>query len=122
VLAAISDGVDSFLDFSRIQHDQIVLDHTGFDLGRTGTLAAVGVSLVNGAMAQTSEPTLLYNGSDLSWDSDGTGASVPALLLAHVLLADPQTVATHPSAPGPMMVSSMTQVLPQLTPDDFVIV
>jgi hypothetical protein len=40
----------------------------------------VGVSLVNGATAQTSEPTLLYNGSDLSWDSDGTGASVPALL------------------------------------------
>jgi len=122
VLAAISDGVDSFLDFSRIQHDQIVLDHTGFDLGRTGTLAAVGVSLVNGAMAQTSEPTLLYNGSDLSWDSDGTGASVPALLLAHVLLADPQTGATHPSAPRPMMGASMTQVLPQLTPDDFVIV
>jgi Ca2+-binding RTX toxin-like protein len=80
VLAAISDGVDSFLDFSRIQHDQIALDHTGFDLGGTGTLAAVGVSLVNGATAQTSEPTLLYNGSDLSWDSDGTGASVPALL------------------------------------------
>jgi hypothetical protein len=121
VLAAISDGVDSFLDFSRIQHDQIALDHTGFDLGGTGTLAAVGVSLVNGATAQTSEPTLLYNGSDLSWDSDGTGASVPALL-AYVLLADPQTVAAPPSAPGPMMVSSMTPVLPQLTPDDFVIV
>jgi hypothetical protein len=57
----------------------------------------------------------------LSWDSDGTGASVPALL-AHVLLADPQTVAAPPSAPGPMMVSSMTPVLPQLSPDDFVIV
>jgi serralysin len=121
VLAAISDGVDSFLDFSRIQHDQIALDHAGFDLGGTGTLAAVGVSLVNSATAQTSEPTLLYNGGDLSWDPDGTGASAPALL-ARVLGADAQTVAANPDVPGPMMVSSTTHVLALLTPDDFVIV
>jgi Ca2+-binding RTX toxin-like protein len=121
VLAAISDGVDSFLDFSRIQQDRIALDHAGFDLGGTGTLAAVGVSLVNGATAQTSEPTLLYSGGDLSWDPDGTGASAPALL-AHVLGADAQTVAANPDAPGPMMVSSATHALNQLTLDDFVIV
>jgi Ca2+-binding RTX toxin-like protein len=121
LLAAISDGVDSFLDFSRIQQDRIALDHAGFDLGGTGTLAAVGVSLVNGATAQTSEPTLLYSGGDLSWDPDGTGASAPALL-AHVLGADAQTVAAHPDAPGPMMVSSTTHALTQLTLDDFVIV
>jgi serralysin len=121
VLAGISDGVDSFLDFSRIQHDQIALGHTGFDLGGTGTLAAVGVSLVNGATAQTSDPTLLYNGGDLSWDRDGTGADAPTLL-AHVPGADAQTVAANPVAPGPMMVSSATHVLSQLTLDDFVIV
>jgi Ca2+-binding RTX toxin-like protein len=121
VLAAISDGVDSFLDFSRIQHDQIALDHTGFDLGGTGTLAAVGVSLVNGATAQTSEPTILYNAGDVSWDPDGTGASA-ATLLAHVLTAEAPTVVANPDAPGPMMVSSATHVFPQLSPDDFVIV
>jgi hypothetical protein len=80
----------------------------------------VGVSLVNGAAAQTSEPTLLYSGGDLSWDPDGTGASA-ATLLAHVLGADAQTVAASPEAPGPMMVSSATHVLALLTPDDFVI-
>jgi serralysin len=121
VLAAISDGVDSFLDFSRIQHDQIALDHTGFDLGGTGTLAAVGVSLFNSATAQSSEPTLLYSGGDLSWDPDGTGTIAPTLL-AHVLGADVQTVAATPETPGPMMVSSATHVLALLTLDDFVIV
>jgi serralysin len=82
VLAKISDGVDTFLDFSRIQHDQIAFDHGGFDLGGTGTLAAAGVSLINGATAETSTPTILYNAGNVSWDPDGTGADAPALLAA----------------------------------------
>jgi serralysin len=123
VLAKISDGVDTFLDFSRIQHDQIALDHGGFDLGGTGTLAAVGVSLINGATAEASTPTILYNAGDVSWDPDGTGSDAPALL-AHVLTAEAPTVAANPAAPGPTMVSSTSaaQVFPQLFPDDFVIV
>src|SRR5262245_32568736 len=118
VLAKISDGVDTFLDFSRIQHDQIAFDHGGFDLGGTGTLAAVGVRIINGATAETSTPTMLYNACDVSWDSDGTGVSPPTLL-AHVLTADPTAV-----APGPIMVNTANtaHVLPQLSPDDFVIV
>jgi hypothetical protein len=114
-------GVDSFLDFSRIQHDQIALDHTGFHLAGTGSLAAVGVSLVNGATAQTGSPTILYYAGDLSWDPDGTGASVPTLL-AHVHLIDPPPPPADPVGPGPMMVPSAIQAVAQLTPDDFVIV
>jgi Ca2+-binding RTX toxin-like protein len=121
VLAKISDGVDTFLDFSRIQHDQIALDHGGFDLGETGTLAAVGVSLVNGATAQTFEPTILYNAGDVSWDSDGTGADAPTLL-AHVLTVEAPTVVANPIVPGPVMVSSAAHVFPELSADDFVIV
>src|SRR5262245_61191644 len=99
VLAKISDGVDTFLDFSRIQHDQIAFDHVGFDLGGTGTLAAVGVSLINGATAETSTPTILYNAGDVSSDPDGTGADA-STLLAHVLTAEAPAVAANPAAPG----------------------
>src|SRR5262249_23776421 len=120
LLAKISDGVDTFLDFSRIQHDQIAFDHGGFDLGGTGTLAAAGVSLINRATAETSTPPILYNAGNVSGDPDGAGADVPALL-AHVLTTEAPTVAANP---GPMMVSSTSaaHVFPQLSPDDFVIV
>ena len=118
VLGKISDGVDTFLDFSRIQQDRIALDHAGFDLGSTGTLAQVGVTLVNGSTAQDSAPTILYSAGDVSWDSDGTGAN-PSTLLAHVLTEDPTAI-----APGPIMVNAANtaHVFPQLSSDDFVIV
>jgi hypothetical protein len=76
------------------------------------------VTLVNSSTAQDSAPTILYNAGDVSWDSDGTGASPPTLL-AHVLTVDPTAV-----APGPIMVNTANtaHVFPQLSPDDFVIV
>ena len=83
LLRAPSQGVDTFKDFSGRDGDRIVLDHTGFNLAGTGSLAAAGVHFVSGSAAQAAGPTILDNQGDLYWDADGTGPS-PAVLLAHV--------------------------------------
>ena len=84
MLSAPSEGVDTFLDFSWAAGDRVVLDHTGFGLTGTGSLAAAGVDLVHGLTPQTSGPTILESFGNLYWDSDGTGAN-PAVQLAHLI-------------------------------------
>ena len=84
MLSAPSEGVDTFLDFSWAAGDRVVLDHTGFGLTGTGSLAAAGVDLVHGLTPQTSGPTILESFGNLYWDSDGTGAN-PAVQLARLI-------------------------------------
>jgi hypothetical protein len=90
-LGAPSDGVDTFLDFTRVQGDLITLDQRGFSLIGGGSLAAAGVNFVYGFTPHLgfdvplppSGPTLIDDRNDLFWDADGTGA-IAAVLLAHV--------------------------------------
>src|SRR5262249_20298028 len=83
VLRAPSYGVDTLTDFSRLQGDLLVLDHTGFGLAGTGSLPAAGGSLVHGLTPRTLGPTILESQGNVYWDPDGVGAS-PAAQLAHV--------------------------------------
>jgi glucose/arabinose dehydrogenase len=77
-----SDGVDRIPSFET-GVDKLVLSRTGFGLASAGSLASAGVSYVNGLAPQSGNPTILYHGGDIYWDSDGTGSN-PAILLAHV--------------------------------------
>ena len=98
-LRAPSDGVDTFLDFSRYERDLITLDHVGFGLQGTGSLAAAGVSFVYGFPQQglgydgssLTGPAIIDDRGHLYWDPDGIGAS-PATLLAYVLGGRPAPV------------------------------
>jgi glucose/arabinose dehydrogenase len=83
MVRAPSQGADTFRDFSGREGDRILLDHSGFGLAGTGSLAAAGVSFVSGATPVTAGPTILDSLGNLSWDPDGTGPS-PAVPLAHV--------------------------------------
>ena len=72
---APSEGVDTFVDFARAEGDQVVLDHNGFGLAGTGSLAAAGVSFVYGLIPRVFGPTILESQGNVFWDPDGTGAS-----------------------------------------------
>src|SRR5262245_34423419 len=79
-------GGDSITDFITGQ-DRIALDHGGFGLAGTGSLASQGVDFVRGSAATINVPTVIVTpfSNDVWWDADGTGASA-AQLLAHVSL------------------------------------
>ena len=86
-LGAPSDGVDTFLDFMRVQGDLITLDQRGFSLIGGGSLAAAGVNFVYGFTPHLgfdvplppSGPSLIDDRNDLYWDADGTGAIAAVL-------------------------------------------
>ena len=122
MLSTPSDGVDTFLDFSYLQHDLIALVSTGFGLSTTGSLAAADVTLVNGPEPQNPGPTLLYSAGNLSWDMDGTG-SQPTTTLAHVEGETRPAVSASIAAPvGKAPISEVTTPLDQLSPADFIII
>ena len=112
-LGAPSDGVDTFLDFTRVQGDLITLDQRGFSLIGSGSLAAAGVNFVYGFMPHLgfdvplppSGPTLIDDRNDLYWDADGTGA-IAAVLLAHV----PGGGAPAATAPAPSAAPAVAGV------------
>jgi serralysin len=135
VLGAPSQGVDTYFDFAYYQGDRIALDHVGFGLSGTGSLAAAGVNFVyafappslgyNGA--PPAGPTIIEYGSDVYWDADGAGAS-PATLLAHVFGQGTPAPPVTRSAPNDvMMVDPETGAIDsfkvaQLTQYDFMII
>jgi len=112
-LGAPSDGVDTFLDFTRVQSDLITLDQRGFSLIGGGSLAAAGVNFVYGFMPHLgfdvplppSGPSLIDDRNDLYWDADGTGA-IAAVLLAHV----PGGGAPAATAPAPSAAPAVAGV------------
>ena len=135
VLGAPSDGADTFFDFAYYDGDQIALDHVGFGLSGTGSLAAAGVNFVY-AFAPPSlgyngpppaGPTIIEYGSDVYWDPDGAGAS-PAALLAHVFgQGTPAPPVTRNAPNDVMLVDPETGAIEsfkvaQLTQHDFLIV
>jgi hypothetical protein len=135
VLGAPSHGADTFFDFAYYEGDRIALDHVGFGLNSTGSLAAAGVSFVY-AFAPPSlgyngpppaGPTIIEYGSDVYWDADGAGAS-PAALLAHVFGQGTPAPPVTRSAPNDvMLVDPETGAIEsfkvaQLTQYDFMII
>jgi hypothetical protein len=135
VLGAPSEGVDTFFDFAYYQGDHIALDHLGFGLSGTGSLAAAGVNFVY-AFAPPSlgyngpppaGPTIIEYGSDVYWDADGAGAS-PAALLAHVFgQGTPAPPVTRNAPNDVMLVDPETGAIEsfkvaQLTQYDFMII
>jgi serralysin len=135
VLGAPSQGVDTYFDFAYYQGDRIALDHVGFGLSGTGSLAAGGVNFVY-AFAPPSlgyngppptGPTIIEYGSDVYWDADGGGAS-PAALLAHVFgQGTPAPPVTRNAPNDVMLVDPATGALEsfkvaQLTQHDFLII
>jgi hypothetical protein len=135
VLGAPSHGVDTFFDFAYYQGDRIALDHVGFGLSSTGSLAAAGVNFVY-AFAPPSlgyngpppaGPTIIEYGSDVYWDADGAGAS-PAALLAHVFgQGTPAPPVTRNAPNDVMLVDPETGAIEsfkvaQLTQYDFMII
>jgi Ca2+-binding RTX toxin-like protein len=78
---------DMIADF-RIGADRIALDHNGFGLAGTGTLADLNVDFVVGNAAVSSQRTLIYKAfaGEVWWDPDGTGGGA-AQQLAKVPLA-----------------------------------
>ena len=135
VLGAPSHGADTFFDFAYYEGDRIALDHVGFGLSSTGSLAAAGVSFFyafappslgyNGP--PSTGPTLIEYGSDVYWDPDGAGAS-PAALLAHVFgQGTPAPPVTRNAPNDVMLVDPETGVIEsfkvaQLTQHDFMII
>ena len=133
--AAPSDGVDTFFDFAYYQGDRIALNHLGFGLSGTGSLAAAGVNFVY-AFAPPSlgyngpppaGPTIIEYGSDVYWDADGAGAS-PAALLAHVFGQGTPAPPVTRNAPNDVMLVDPETGVPesfkvaQLTQYDFMII
>jgi serralysin len=135
VLSAPSDGADTFFDFAYYEGDRIALDHVGFGLSGTGSLAAAGVNFAytfapptNGYNGPPSAaPTIVEYGSDVYWDPDGTGAS-PAALLAHVFgQGTPAPPVTRNAPNDVMLVDPHTGAIDsfkvaQLTQHDFIII
>ena len=135
VLGAPSHGADTFFDFAYYEGDRIALDHVGFGLSSTGSLAAAGVNFFyafappslgyNGP--PSTGPTLIEYGSDVYWDPDGAGAS-PAALLAHVFgQGTPAPPVTRNAPNDVMLVDPETGVIEsfkvaQLTQHDFMII
>jgi Ca2+-binding RTX toxin-like protein len=135
VFGAPAHGVDTIFDFAYYQGDRIALDHAGFGLSSTGSLAAAGVNFVY-AFAPPSlgyngpppaGPTIVEYGSDVYWDPDGAGAS-PAALLAHVFGQGTPAPPVTRSAPNDvMLVDPETGAIDsfkvaQLTQHDFMII
>jgi Peptidase M10 serralysin C terminal/Matrixin len=135
VLNAPSQGVDTYFDFAYYQGDQIALDHVGFGLSGTGSLAAAGVNFVY-AFAPPSlgyngpppaGPTIIEYGSDVYWDPDGAGAAAAALL-AHVFGQGTPAPPVTRSPPNDVMLVNPETGMPesfkvaQLTQYDFVII
>jgi serralysin len=135
VLGAPSQGVDTYFDFAYYQGDRIALDHAGFGLSSTGSLAAAGVNFVY-AFAPPSlgyngpppaGPTIIEYGSDVYWDADGAGAT-PAALLVHVFgQGTPAPPVTRSPPNDAMLVNPETGVpesfkVAQLTQYDFMII
>jgi Ca2+-binding RTX toxin-like protein len=79
-------GGDAITDFVRGQ-DYIALDHAGFGIGGTGSLASQGVAFVRGTAATSTAPSVIVTplSNDVWWDADGTGVG-RAQPLAHVSL------------------------------------
>jgi Ca2+-binding RTX toxin-like protein len=77
---------DAITDFDLLE-DAIVLDHSGFGLAGTGTLASQGVDFVLGNAAVSNDPTVLFKrfANEVWWDADGTSSGA-AQLLAKVSL------------------------------------
>ena len=105
MLSAPSEGVDTFLDFSWAAGDRVVLDHAGFGLTGTGSLAAAGVDLVHGLTPQTAGPTILESFGNLYWDSDGTGAN-PAVMVARLISNDSMVSVNEPPTGSWSVVAS----------------
>jgi hypothetical protein len=135
VLGAPSQGVDTFFDFAYYEGDRIALDHAGFGLSGTGSLAAAGVNFVY-AFAPPSlgyngpppaGPTIIEFGSDVYWDADGAGAA-PAALLAHVFGQGTPAPPVTRSAPNDVTLVNPETGVPesfkvaQLTQYDFMII
>jgi serralysin len=135
VLAAPSDGGDTFFDFAYYEGDRIALDHAGFGLSGTGSLAAAGVNFVY-AFAPPSlgyngpppaGPTIIEYGSDVYWDADGAGAA-PAALLAHVFGQGTPAPPVTRDAPNDVTLVNPETGMPesfkvaQLTQYDFMII
>jgi Ca2+-binding RTX toxin-like protein len=79
-------GGDTITDFAPGQ-DHIALDHAGFGIGGTGSLASQGVAFVRGTAATSAAPTVIVTpfSNDVWWDADGTGTGA-ARLLTHTTL------------------------------------
>ena len=105
MLSAPSEGVDTFLDFSFVEGDRVVLDHAGFGLTGTGSLAAAGVALVHGLTPHTAGPTILESFGNLYWDSDGTGAN-PAVMVARLITNDSMVAVNQPATGSWSVVAS----------------
>jgi serralysin len=133
--AAPSDGVDTFFDFAYYQGDRIALNHVGFGLSGTGSLAAAGVNFVYAFTPPSlgyngpppAGPTIIEYGSDVYWDPDGAGAT-PAALLAHVFGQGTPAPPVTRNAPNDVMLVDPETGMPesfkvaQLTQYDFVII
>jgi Ca2+-binding RTX toxin-like protein len=105
MLSAPSEGADTFLDFSWVAGDRVVIDHTGFGLTGTGSLADAGVDLVHGLTPHTAGPTILESFGNLYWDSDGTGAN-PAVMLARLITNDSMVAVNQPPTGSWSVVAS----------------
>jgi Ca2+-binding RTX toxin-like protein len=105
MLSAPSEGVDTFLDFSFVEGDRVVLDHAGFGLTGTGSLAAAGVALVHGLTPHTAGPTILESFGNLYWDSDGTDAN-PAVMVARLITNDSMVAVNQPPTGSWSVVAS----------------
>ena len=75
------EGADGIFDFTS-GVDTVAIEHVGFGIAGTGTLAANGVAFVAGTAATTAGATLLFDAAShrLMWDADGTGAGSARLL------------------------------------------
>ena len=62
--------------------DTVAIEHAGFGIAGTGTLAANGVDFVAGSAATSAAATLLLDAAThrLMWDADGTGPGSARLL------------------------------------------
>src|SRR5262245_45293367 len=91
-----------------IAEDAIALDHAGFGIAGTGTLASHGVDFVYGNVAASSDPTVIFRpfANELWWDADGPGSGAAQLCLRHQPtgrrrpVSPPPPSRTHAQAPA----------------------
>ena len=118
VFSAPGGGADTVTDFSSSDGDKMVLDHAAFGLAGTGSLADAGVDFVLGSTAHSDAPTVMIDGQDVYFDSDGTGsaaavkiATVQGLNVAHTDVSGPNESGQSVLAVGDFNGDSINDVL-----------